>query len=172
MKEIIDIYDKSLNKTGKSIVRHSVTLKPDEYTLGAQAVIINSDDMILISRRSANKSVAPLKWECNGGAILSGEDVLDGLVREIYEELGIILDKNKAIYLKTSLNEQSFKRIYLIRKDIPLADIVYNDGEVCDAKWVSIKEFMDLINNGEMVTNVNFDENDYYKSLELLRSGE
>ena len=81
-------------------------------------VILNSQKQILISQRSELKEKAPLKWECNGGALLSSEDAVDGIVREIYEELGIKLDKDKAIYLKTAKNAHRFKEIYLFEKDV------------------------------------------------------
>ena len=95
--EIVDIYDINKNKTGKTLIRYKEELKPGEYIVGVQAIILNSNNEILISQRSKRAPVLPLKWECNGGAIKSGETSLDGLVREINEELGIKLDKDKAV---------------------------------------------------------------------------
>lgn len=54
MQELIDIYDEYKNKTGKRIVRHD-HLSQGEYTLGVQAIIINSKEKILISKRSSKK---------------------------------------------------------------------------------------------------------------------
>lgn len=168
-KELIDVYDENKNKTGKVIVRHEEELNSFEYVIGVQAIIINSNKQILISKRSSLKKKYPLKWECNGGALLSGEDAVDGLIREIYEELGITLKKENAIYLKTVKKTHKFKEIYLFEKDIEIEKLKFLDDEVIDAKWVDINEFMEMFKSGEIVDNVDFDDNDYLKCLALMR---
>lgn len=169
-KELVDIYDKNKNKTGKIKVRHKDALEEGEYVIGIQAIIMNSNNQILISQRSEQKEKEPLKWECNGGALLSGENVIDGLVREVQEELGISFEKEEAIFLKTAKNDYRFKEIYLFEKDIEISELSFADGEVVSAKWVDIEEFMNMLNNGEIVSNVDFDDRDYAKCLILLKS--
>ena len=168
-QEKIDIYDENKNKTGKVKIRHQDSIEPGEFIIGIQAIILNSQRQILISQRSELKDKAPLKWECNGGALLAGEEFVDGIIREIYEELGIELEKNKAIYLKTARNAHRFKEIYLFEKDVSIEDIKFADGEAIAAKWVSIEEFMRMFNSGEIVSNVDFDDKDYEKCLSLLK---
>lgn len=167
-EEIIDIYDENKNKTGKTKIRHKDILKKGEYIIGVQAIIINSKKQILISQRSSLKEILPLKWECNGGALLSGENIIDGVIREIYEELGIKLLREEAVFLKTVKKEHEFKEIYLFKKDINKENIKFADGESVDAKWVNIDEFVKMFNNGEIVYNVDFNAEDYEKSLILL----
>lgn len=167
-KEIVDIYDENKNKTGNTKIRNQDTLEKGEYVIGVQAIIINSNRQILISQRSETKKKAPLKWECNGGALLSGENVIEGLVREIYEELGISLRKDKAVFLKTAKNDHRFKEIFLFKMDIEINELKFLDNEVISAKWVNIEEFMNMFNKGEIVSNVDFNDKDYAKCLELL----
>ena len=169
-QELLDIYDENKNKTGKIKVRHKDTLDSGEYLMVVQAIIINSNKKILITKRSELKETLPLKWECTGGALQSGEDVLEGLLREINEEIGIKFQKDKAIYLKTAKNSRRFKEIYLFEYDIAIEELKFSDGEVIDAKWVDIDEFMNMFNNGEIVYNVDFDEKDFEKCLSLLKT--
>ena len=157
------------NKTGKVKIRHQDSIEPGEFIIGIQAIILNSQRQILISQRSELKEKAPLKWECNGGALLAGEEFVDGIIRKIYEELGVKLEKDKAIYLKTARNAHRFKEIYLFEKDVSIEDIKFADGEAIAAKWVSIEEFMKMFNSGEIVSNVDFDDKDYEKCLSLLK---
>jgi isopentenyldiphosphate isomerase len=168
MEELFDIYDENKNKLGRTKVRYKDTIEEGEYAIGVQAIIINSKKQILISQRSAKKSIYPLKWECNGGAVLAGETFIQGLVREIYEELGIMLKEEDAIYFNSIKRSRSFKEIYLFKKDIDISELRFADGEAIAGKWVYIDEFIDMFNSGEIVENVNFDREDYYKSLELL----
>ena len=167
-EEIVDIYDENKNKTGKTKIRHKDVLEKGEYIIGVQAIIFNSKKQILISQRSPLKEVLPLKWECNGGALLSGEDIIDGIIREIYQELGIKLLREEAVFLKTAKHNNSFKEIYLFKKDIPKEDIKFIDGEAIDVKWVDIDEFIKMFNNEEIVYNIDFNVDDYEKSLILL----
>ena len=169
-EEKVDIYDENKNKTGKIKIRHKDILEADEFIIGVQAIIINSKNQILISQRSKNKKVLPSKWECNGGALSAGEKILDGLARELYEELGIQLNTEQAIFLKTAKNDNVFKEIYLFKKDIPIDEINFKDGEAQNAKWVTIDEFIKMFEDGQIVYNVNFDRNDYEKCLKLLQN--
>lgn len=54
------------------------------------AIITNQQEEILIARRAIHKHQGGL-WEFPGGKVEPGEDLLDALKREIYEELGIIV---------------------------------------------------------------------------------
>lgn len=166
--EEVDIYDEKKQKTGKTKVRNKDILEYGEYIIGVQAIIINSNKEILISQRSSSKKKYPLKWECNGGAIKKGEDEITGLIREIYEELGISLKKEEAIYLKTVKKEKQFKVIYLFSMDIDINNIKFVDDEVINARWVDISEFMDMFNKGDIVPNIDFDEKDYYNCINIL----
>ena len=109
-------------------------------------------------------------WECNGGALLSGETFLEGILREIKEELGIDFNSDDAVFLKSVKREHEFKEIYLFNKDIDITYIKFCDNEAIDAKWVSINQFMDMFNNNEIVPNVDFGIEEYNKCLEIINN--
>ena len=58
----------------------------------AKAVLYNPDGHILILRRSKTHPVLAYEVDFPGGIIERGETVIDGLLREVYEETGIQLD--------------------------------------------------------------------------------
>lgn len=60
----------------------------------AAAVIQNSVGDILIAKRSTDKHQGGL-WEFPGGKVEEGESALEALSRELYEELGIEIDRDK-----------------------------------------------------------------------------
>jgi len=163
--EEVDIYDKCRNKTGKTKFRYKDTLERGECIIAVQAIIINSSNQILISQRSKFKNKEPLKWECNGGVVLSNENPIDGIIREIGEELGIDLEKKEAILVKTVFNGHRFKDIFLFFKDVDIKNIKYRDKEAINAKWVTINEFIKMFDDGEMVSSVDFNKDDFKQCL-------
>ena len=111
-------------------------------------------------------------WECSGGSILAGETSLEGMLREIKEELGLEFKAEEAIYLKEIRRDKippDFKDLWLFRKDIDLKDVTFPDGEAIDAKWVSIEEFMKMYENKEIIPTVDFGIDEYNKALELIK---
>lgn len=51
---------------------------------------------VLLVHRNASRLWAPDRWDAPGGHIEAGEDDLDALVREMYEELGIVIRAQQA----------------------------------------------------------------------------
>ena len=88
MGEFWDIYDENRVKTGRTAERDKYEFKEGEYHIVVTGIILNSKYEILISKRAPWKRHGSL-WECNGGSILSGETSLEGILRELKEELGI-----------------------------------------------------------------------------------
>lgn len=171
MEEIWDIYDTDRNKTGKTARRGVDKLKEGEYHIIVNAIIMNSKNEILISQRASFKEF-PLMWECNGGSILAGETSLEGVLREVKEELGLEFKAEDAIYLKEVRRDRlppDFKDLWLFRKDVNLKDVTFPDGEAVDAKWVSIEEFMRMYEDKEIVPTVDFGIEEYNMALEISK---
>lgn len=169
MSELWDIYNENREKTGRIAERGVTKLEQGkEYHIVVTGIIMNSKNEILISQRAPHKELG-LQWECNGGSILAGETSLDGIIRELKEEIGLEFTKKEAIYLKTvkSTRHPNFKDLWLFRKDIDVKDVKFADGEAIGAKWVSIDKFMQMYNNGEIVRTVDFGLEDYNKAITL-----
>lgn len=151
--EVIDLYNKNKEKLGKTFVRHKDKLLGDEYYLLEQAWILSSDNKILLTRRSLNKSYGGL-WEATTGHVKSGETALDGIRREIFEELGLNFEKSEFKFITFFIQNKAILDVWIIRKDIELKNLKFNDDEVIDAKFVSISEFKKMLKNKEIVENL------------------
>ena len=170
MAEYWDIYDKDRNKIGKLAQRGVDKLNEGEYHIVVTAVILNSKNEILLTQRAPFKTF-PLMWECNGGSILAGETSLQGIIREVKEEVGIEFSEEEAVFLKTlerSCVPADFKDVWLFRKDVQDEEITLPDGEAIDFKWVTIDEFDQMFKAGEIVPSVDFDRNDFEKAITLI----
>ena len=158
MPELWDIYDKSKKKTGRVAERDQYQFKEGEYHIVVTGIIMNSKNEILISKRAEHKKFG-LMWECNGGSILSGETSLEGVIRELKEELGLNFSKKEAIFLKEIRRDKippDFKDLWLFKRDIDLNDISFPDGEAIEARWVTIQEFIEMYENKKIVPTVDF----------------
>lgn len=167
MYETLDIYDENRNKTGKTIERkEGNTLKKGEYILWVQCWIINSSGKILMTQRKLNKRHGGM-WEPTVGCVKAGETSIDGIRREIKEEIGIDINESDFKLFKTDKEERKdvngFRDIYVINKDIPIENNSFNDGEVIGAKYITIQELKEMIEKGETFEWFTSFINDYYK---------
>lgn len=61
--------------------------------------------------------------------------------RELKEEIGIDIQHNKLKLVKTLKRKIKFRDIYIVKKDILIDSIKYNNGEVMDCKYVTLEQF-------------------------------
>ncbi|HQG98668.1 MAG TPA: hypothetical protein PLO75_08590, partial [Thermotogota bacterium] len=52
--------------------------------------------------------------------------------------------------------EDSHYDVWCFRKDIPLEDLVFQEGEVVDAKYVTPNELRVLLERGEMIPKLSY----------------
>ncbi len=169
MSELWDIYDINKKKTGRTAERGIYQFQEGEYHIVVTGIIINSQNKILISQRAKHKKFG-LLWECNGGSILAGETSLEGIIRELKEELGVQFTKKEAIFLKEIRRDNippDFKDLWLFKKDVKDEEITFPDGEAIAYKWVTIEEFMNMCNKKEIVPTIDFGIDEYKKAMQL-----
>ena len=171
--EKIDLYTKDKVKLNKVFIRHQDILFDNEYYLLEQAWIINDNKEILLTRRSFNKSYGGL-WEATAGHVKAGETDIEGIQREIYEELGLNIKKSDFNSVKSLIKKQAILDIWIIRSNIKIEDLNQEylvvtpaDVEVDEAYF--LKRIVD--ENGE-VTYETIDEEEEFnivaETYELL----
>ena len=74
------------------------------FHVGAHALILNNQNKVLVTRRSAVNDYMPLLWDIPGGYVDIGETVEQALVREVKEETSISIVPVKPIYVYTELS--------------------------------------------------------------------
>lgn len=152
--EIWDILDENGNITGKTMNNtEEIVWKKDIFHAGADVWIINSENKILIQKRSSQKKFAPNVWAMTGGSIIKGETALETLKRETMEELGVKLDVRNAIKIKRFRTDNVWIDEYIVRQDIDLRKVVLQKEEVTDVKYASIDEINELFENNKFIRN-------------------
>lgn len=148
-QEFMDVYDENKNKTGKIINRKDRDkLNENEFVICVHCWIINSKKEILLTQRSMNVNRGG-KWEDTHGGLRVGETSIDGMIRELNEELGINVNSNELKLVKTLKRKNVFRDCYILLKDIMLESIKFNDNEVMNCKYVTKNELKEIIESGE-----------------------
>ena len=155
--ELWDIYDIARNKTNRAMVRGEDFNKGD-YHMVVHICIFNSKGEMLIQQRQPFKEGWPNMWDITvGGSAIKGDTSQMAVERELLEELGIKINMQNIRPHLTINFDNGFDDVYLIQKDIDIADLTLQYEEVQCAKWASKEEIFSMIDSGEFIP--------YYQSL-------
>lgn len=149
MDELIDILTANGEPTGIT------AMKTDAHKKGLFHPTVHiwfytSDGKILLQKRAENKDTHPRLWDVSvAGHIGAGEDILDSALREIAEEIGLIISQaelHKIGIFKSvqkhseSLIDCEFHHTFLSELKVPLEKLTKQESEVNDLKLLSIKQ--------------------------------
>lgn len=143
MPEMIDLYDIHRNPAGETISRGE-TLPLGRYRLGVQVWLQNDSGLFLLTQRHPRKKKG-LLWEPTGGAVIAGEDTLSAGIRELREEIGVVIAPSALRLLRTALhNGNEFLDTYIARWNGSVGELALQSDEVVDARWVSADELRQM----------------------------
>jgi 8-oxo-dGTP pyrophosphatase MutT (NUDIX family) len=118
-----------LHKIANHIIRKYQSLVGIS-TLGARALILNSENQILLVKHTYQSH-----WYMPGGGVMKGETVKAAVVRELKEEVGVtVLGEPElfGIYYHTYLGVNDYPVIYIVKK-FSLTDC--NSAEIEKMGW-------------------------------------
>ncbi|MDF2686275.1 MAG: isopentenyldiphosphate isomerase [Clostridia bacterium] len=148
--ELWDILDKNGNKLGRTVERGK-PMSQDEFHLVVHVWIMNSKGEYLISKRTPNKPY-PNMWEATGGSAVIGDDSISAAIREVNEELGVVLNPANGKLFKSYLRQNhdfpDICDVWIFKHDCPIEAIVFQEGETCDAMWAGKNKIYEMIKAG------------------------
>ena len=121
------------------------------YHLGSDVWIINSNNKILIQKRSPLKKLEPNVWPMTGGSVIVGENSLKTIVREAKEELDIDIDINKLKLITKFRTGNVWIDTYVLKCDYDISKMRFCKEEVQDAKWATWEEIDELVKKGQFI---------------------
>lgn len=142
MSEIWDLVDEFGNKTGMTCTRADQSTIPSGLYHPCVEVWVRSEDKLLITRRHPDKSEG-LKYDCPGGAVLHGESILDGALRELYEETGIRAERDRLKYLGALTGRTAYAVSYVVHLDY-MPEISLQPTEVVGYSFVTREQLEDM----------------------------
>lgn len=154
MEEYFDVLDKFGNKTGKKKPR-SLVHRDGDYHKAVHIWIYNSKGDILLQRRSPNKDSNPNKLDIScAGHLSAGDDSLTGAIRELKEELNLIVSPKDLKYLTTNLHlgkytetfiNNEFSDMYILKTNKQIEDMTYQKEEISEIFFVPYKKFKQMV---------------------------
>ena len=144
--ELVDVYNERHELLGYTKGRKE--LINGEFRLSCFVWIINDKDEILIQQRVTTANKCPNMWGTTSGGAIAGDDAKCGVIRELNEELGIEINEEDLRFIGSYARVNDFVEVFLLKSNNYLNKLKFQKEEVQDAKWVSIKEFENMIKDG------------------------
>ncbi len=151
MTEIFDVIDINRNSLHKTVRRGIDPLGDNEYNLAVDVIFVNHQKKLFLQKRAACKKSYPNFWGPTGGAVQTGESALQGLIRECEEEIGIIPELHNTLTTFCNIYHHTIIETRLILQEINLADLRFQEIEVCTANWLDILEVEKLLENNQIL---------------------
>ncbi|MBU0635217.1 MAG: NUDIX hydrolase [Candidatus Omnitrophica bacterium] len=109
-----------------------------------KAVIFREDGKILTMRRTKMAPSRPLHWDLPGGDLDFGENVRDGILREIKEEAGLEVQDLALLDVISAINDRGkfWVTIGYTAKAKTTKVILSNEHD--DFRWIMPDEFQEL----------------------------
>lgn len=143
--EFLSIYDNNKQKTPKKIQR-GVKPKENEHILITIIIIENNDNKYLVQKTSKEKGN---NYAFTGGHVTYNETSEDAIIREVKEELGIDISKERIKYVTDIELGIPFMDIYYLKDDIKLKDLTLQEEEVESLNYLTKEEIEALIRNNK-----------------------
>lgn len=114
---------------------------------------VNGVHQVFSAKRADTKKFLPGRWELPGGHIEYGEDIVDGLKREIREEFAMDIQVGDPFACFTYLNEvkksHSVEVIYFAQFASDISDIQLNPEDHSEYGWFDEQQALDVISKSK-----------------------
>ena len=151
--EWCDLYYDDLQTVYQTYLRLSFS-KQAKWRIICEAITVDKDSYILLTKRSATKSPYPSMWEFTGGSCISGENSIEGTLRELHEETGISSTEKNLTLIRNVKETTAAFYLYLNKMEKSKDEIIIKlePGETDEYKWVTRTEFESIYISDEFCT--------------------
>ncbi len=170
--EFLEIYNSKGLGTGLKESKYHIH-KKGLHHITVHLWLFTGKRNVLIQKRSKNKELNPGVWDVSvAGHVHFKENIKNALIREAFEETGMIIIKKKLIKLGiySSINyhkniiDREFNHTYLLKIKENEINLDYSNEEVDELKLISLKEMKTLLKKKSSDFFVGKNEN-YYQDV-------
>ena len=162
--ELLDVLDAVGAMTSEQKSRVDVHRDGDWHRT-VHVWVVRSDGAVLLQRRASSKELEPGRLDVSvGGHLMAGELDID-MVREVEEELGLVLRFGSFAYLGRAVTDRAygsyldkeFQDVYAVVDDTPLSQLSLPAAEVDVIYEVPIARAIELFRDGRYVPAAGYD---------------
>lgn len=147
MEELLDVYTRDGVYLGVQPRELFSNGNPGFYNKPAWTWVYNSKNEILVQKRASSKKLYPDYWDMScAGHIDAGETIVQGVIREAKEEIGIDIKEEdlEFVHLYYPYEEEYVNVFFKANKYEGVPTI--KESDKCDSlKWFNIKDLPDNI---------------------------
>lgn len=150
--ELWDAYDCKANKL-EGVLTRDEKIPEGIYHLVAEIIVRHKDGSFLAMQRDFDKKNYGGFWEISaGGAVKKGETALEGAVRELFEETGLVCKSLEKIYKICGKKYPCIYFGYICTVDCDKSQIKLQEGETIAYKWVKSEDIIRFLTGKSYVT--------------------
>lgn len=139
--ELWDAYTRDGIKTNIKVQKGS-KMPEGLFHIIVETLVKHEDGTYLVMQRDFSKAEYPGKYEGSaGGSVISGETKIEGAIREVAEETGLIIARVFPTYYFVYEHSGAINQGYIAYIKGP-KDITYLKGETINHKWLTLDELM------------------------------
>jgi 8-oxo-dGTP pyrophosphatase MutT (NUDIX family) len=115
------------------------------HYVGAGGVVINERRELLVVWEAAHRTNQRRYYKLPGGALHQGEHLVDGVIREVREETGILTRFESLVCFRHWHGYRFGKSdIYFVCRLSPLTqEITLQEEEIAESLWMPVEEYME-----------------------------
>ncbi len=171
MAEYWDAYLENGLKTNETLIRGK-KIADGLFHLVVEILVINNDNEILFMKRHPDKRSYASFFEASaGGSVLKGEESYDAVIRELYEETGIKIDKPVFVDRRVSEKHRIIFDEYIVRLYLnKLPKITLQKGETVDFRWVKKEELYNFYKKNSIIPGHIDKINNFFSCIEKSKN--
>lgn len=115
------------------------------HYIGVGGVVLNErQELLVVSEKYRHNTAKPF-YKLPGGALYAGEHIVDGIIREVYEETGVQTQFEKVVCFRHWHGYRYGKSdIYFVCRLSPLSrDITRQEDEIDECLWMPVQAYLD-----------------------------
>ena len=138
-----DFVNKNRKRIGETTTEES-NIAEGKYVQIVIICIENHKKEFLIQKRAQKKNG---KWALTGGHVISGEESVHAILREVQEELGLQLEESEVELVFSKRAYDCFVDLYYTKKEVKLEKLKLEKKEVETVKWMNLEEIKNFRKN-------------------------
>jgi isopentenyldiphosphate isomerase len=169
-----EVLDDQGHATGQVLTRGAVH-EQELWHPTVNVWILDSGGEVLLQHRGEKVELNPGTWDMAIGThVRPGEDPTDAALRCLQTELGIAIPKDQIKHLfniqsanpiKDGKMHKTLGHVFLVKRDIPLADFTYNQNKIAELAWKPLLTVMGEVGGTDTSANYYPRPGNYYPQL-------